>query len=85
MPTTQEIEKRIREAIGNRPHLFRTDPFLKTIDNLSPGTRANLDSAGLGPDERYLVGRETAYTPESYIRWVLPRITADSKRVPRAA
>lgn len=84
MPTIQEIEKRIREAIGNRPHLFRTDPLLKTIDHLSTGTRANKDSAGLGPDERYLVGRETVYTPESYIRWVLTRITSDSKKVRRA-
>jgi hypothetical protein len=81
MPTNEEIEKSIREAIGKRPHLFRTDPFLKTLDGLSPGTRANLDSQGRGPTERYLVGRETAYLPDGYVKWLVARISQRSKRI----
>ena len=44
-----------------------------TGGTISPGTMANLDSRGKGPEGRFRVGRNTAYPIESLIKWLESR------------
>lgn len=39
---------------------------------LSPGTMANVDSMGLGP-ERMTIGRKVAYPVDSLVQWLIGR------------
>lgn len=41
----------------------------------SPGYLANLDSKGLGPKDRVLIGKKCCYTRESLIDWLRARTT----------
>jgi hypothetical protein len=40
---------------------------------VAPGTMANMDSQGKGPDERVRIGRKVGYTVKSFIRWLEER------------
>lgn len=37
---------------------------------IAPGTLANADSAGNGPEGRFRIGRNTGYPVESLVRWL---------------
>ncbi len=41
---------------------------------IQPGTCANLDSLGLGPKNRFFVGRKICYERDSFIAWLLSRV-----------
>jgi hypothetical protein len=40
---------------------------------ISPGTLANLDCKGLGPDGRVRVGKKVAYEVHALVRWLEER------------
>jgi hypothetical protein len=40
---------------------------------VAPGTMANMDSQGKGPDERLKIGSKVGYTVKSFIRWLEER------------
>jgi hypothetical protein len=46
-----------------------------------PGTLANLDSKGEGPEGRIRIGRKVAYEIHSLVRWMEKRNRVDSQAV----
>jgi hypothetical protein len=49
---------------------------------VSPGTLANADCAGEGPDESFNVGRNRGYSVDSAIRWLEKRIKKNPPYAP---
>lgn len=41
---------------------------------IQPGTCANLDSRGLGPEGRFRVGKKICYSREAFLKWLEGRI-----------
>ena len=79
----EQKQKNIRDLPQRGP--LDSVPFFVTREKavellggaIARGTLANLDSAGLGPDERLIIGGKAAYTRESFKRWVKARTGYD--------
>ncbi len=50
---------------------------------ISPGTMANFDCKGEGPEERVMIGRNSGYTVRSFVPWLKER--SEMKAQKRAA
>ena len=48
----------------------------------SPGTLANADSRGEGPEGRLIFGRKTAYPVDALIDWMASRMRSESDQSP---
>jgi hypothetical protein len=67
--------KSIVELKETLPIVFpRKDVGRLTGGIVHPRTCANLDSLGLGPDDRFRVGKIVCYTREAFIVWLGKRI-----------
>lgn len=42
--------------------------------SISPRTLANLDCRGLGPEGRFMVGKNVVYPTESLARWIAEQV-----------
>lgn len=65
----EELRSSIESALGNSPIVFRHSKTRQEIDGLTPAVMSYLDNLGKGPENRILIGRQTAYTRASYISW----------------
>jgi hypothetical protein len=50
---------------------------------IHPGTMANADSAGVGPDGAFRLGRSVAYHVDPLITWLEKRIVSKKPESPR--
>ena len=75
----QFIEGILRKIEENNPYGFilRPDLGVKTGGLLHGRTMANRDSAGSGIDNRFKVGKTTAYPIESVISFLKKRISVN--------
>jgi len=69
-----DLERRIRDAWGDKPYIPRSAARDVTVGVYAPGTLANLDSRGQGPTPRYMLGKTTVYGTEGFINWFLQRV-----------
>lgn len=46
---------------------------------ISPGTLANLDCKGLGPQEKIRIGKKVVYDASAFVEWLRKRIAGDDK------
>ncbi len=74
-----KIRLEIEKALAGKPYIFRQSAERQAIDGLSAAVLSNMDAAGTGPAEAIQVGRKIAYPIDSYIEWVVSRITEVSK------
>ena len=60
------------------PYVPRSEIARFTEGLLSPGTMANLDCDGKGPEGAFYIGRKLVYPIENLIRWIRAR-SSDAK------
>lgn len=75
----EKIRAEIQRALAGKPYIFRQDKQRQAIDGLSPGVLSNMDAAGTGVAGAIMIGRKIAYPIDSYIDWVVSRITEVQK------
>jgi len=76
---SDKIRIEIQKALAGRPFIFRQDKKRQEIDGLSAGVLSNMDAAGTGVPNAIMVGRKIAYPIDSYVDWVVSRITEVQK------
>ena len=47
---------------------------------IQPGTCANLDCLGLGPEGRFLIGKKVVYPRDAFLKWLEARIKAQQRK-----
>jgi hypothetical protein len=47
---------------------------------IQPGTCANLDCLGLGPEGRFLIGKKVVYPRDAFLKWLEARIKAPQRK-----
>lgn len=62
--------------------LSRTEVKHFTGGIISEKYQANLDSAGLGPEGRFRIGRKVCYTVKNYVSWLESRSSVIANRQP---
>ena len=58
------------------PILARQSVGKLTGGIIQPGTCANLDSKGLGPEGRFLIGKKVVYSRDAFLKWLEARVKA---------
>jgi len=69
-----DFRKEVLRLLAGRPHVFRQDKLRQSIDGTGAAVLSNMDSHGLGPKNRFFLGRKVAYPTSDYINWVCSRI-----------
>ena len=74
--TNQFVEEIIQNIVQQNPYGFILRPDLrqKTGGLLHGRTMANLDSLGRGIEDRFIVGRVTAYPVDSVVKYLRKKI-----------
>jgi hypothetical protein len=87
MDPQEQIEQAIDQMAGKWPSNVVARKALREFSGglLSPKTMANLDSAGEGPEGRFLLLSQTAYPVDSLIAWLKSRAASGWKTRKRAA
>jgi hypothetical protein len=76
MQTSQNLSKLIEKWPS--AYVVRSEVARFTGGMIQPGTLANLDSQGLGPEGKIRVARKVAYEVLSLVRWLEGRNPVDT-------
>ena len=76
-PKTSNAEEIILRAAESWPSKILTRQQVSIFSGglVAPGTLANADSQGVGPENAFKVGRHVAYPIESVTAWLISRLS----------
>ena len=69
-----DFKAEVLRLLAGRTHVFRQDKQRESIDGTGAAVLSNMDAKGLGPKNRFFLGRKICYPTSDYIDWVCSRI-----------
>jgi hypothetical protein len=71
---TDNFREEVLRLLAGKTHVFRQDKQRESIDGTGASVLSNFDSQGLGPKNRFFLGRKVAYPKTDYVDWVCSRV-----------
>ncbi len=69
-----DFRTEVSRLLAGKSHVFRSDKERQAIDGTCAAVLSNMDSHGLGPKNRFKIGRKVAYKVEDYLDWICSRM-----------
>jgi len=71
---TNDFRTEVSRLLAGKTHVFRSDKLRQAIDGTGASVLSNMDNHGLGPKNRFKIGRKVAYKVEDYLDWICSRM-----------
>ena len=71
---TNNFRTEVSRLLAGKTHVFRSDKLRQSIDGTGSSVLSNMDNHGLGPKNRFKIGRKVCYPLTDYLDWLCARM-----------